>query len=110
MMLYEVLAEQLLGDDYEADDRVESKAHEQSLEVTTKGENVNKLHDMARCHARRLEALVKNGVMQWPFRAKMVKPVSFKKCLTECKACGRAKTTRVTFKGKVITNTTVGSV
>ena len=110
MMLYVVAVEQLLGDDYDADDRIVSEAHEQALAVMTKGEYVNKLHDIVHCHARRLEAMVKGGVMNRPFDAKKVKPVSFKKCLTECEACGLAKTTRVTFKGKVMTNMTVGSV
>ena len=110
MMLYVVPVEQLLGDDYDAEDKIVAEAHEQALAVMTKGEYVNKLHDIVHCHARRLEAMVKGGVMQWPFDPKKVKPVSFKKCLKECDACGLAKTTRVTFKGKVMTDMTVGSV
>ena len=54
MMLYVVTIEQLLGDDYNADDRIVSKAHEQALAVKTKGEYVNKLHDIVSCHAMRL--------------------------------------------------------
>ena len=62
------------------------------------------------CHARRLEAMVKGGLMQWSFDAKKAKSVSFKNSFTECEACGLAKTTWVTFKGKVMTDMTVGSV
>ena len=36
--------------------------------------------------------------------------VSFVKFLNPCDACGIAKTTRVMFKGKIMTNMTVGSV
>ena len=53
---------------------------------------------------------MKSGVVNWPFDPKKVKPVSFKKFLNPCDACGIAKTTRVTFKGKIMTNMTVGSV
>ena len=71
---------------------------------------VHKLHDVFHSHARRLEAFVKNGVVAWPFDPKKVKPVNFKKCLMPCDACGLAKTTRVTFRGKVMTHMTIGSV
>ena len=81
MMLYVVLVEQLLGDDYDAEDRIVSEAHEQALAVLTKGEYIYKLHDILHCSARRLEVMVKGGVINWPFDSKKVKPVSFKKCL-----------------------------
>ena len=51
---------------------------------------------------------MKGRVIKWPFDAKKLKPVSLKKCLTEFEACGLAKTTPVTFKGKVVKNMTVG--
>ena len=54
--------------------------------------------------------MVKSGVIKRPFDAKKAEPVAFKKCLTEGEACGLAKSTRVTFKSKVIINITVGSV
>ena len=43
------------------------------------------------------------GFMKWPFNLKKVRPISLKKCLKECDACGQPKTTLVTFKGKVMT-------
>ena len=82
----------------------------EALAVTSKGDYVNKLHDIFHSHPRRLEALVKSGVVNWPFDPKKVKPVSFKKFLMPCDACGIAKTTRAVFKGKIMTNMTVGSV
>ena len=39
-----------------------------------------------------------------------MKLIIFKKCLMPCDACGLARTTRVTFKGTVMTDLTVGSV
>ena len=87
-----------------------SESHEQALAVMTKGEYVNKLHDIFHCHPRRLEAFVKSGVVNWPFNPTKVKPVMFKKCLMPCDACGIAKTTRAIFKGKIMTNMTIGSV
>ena len=36
MMFYVVPAEHLLGDDYDADDRIVSEAHEQALAFITK--------------------------------------------------------------------------
>ena len=53
---------------------------------------------------------MKTGVIMWLFHAKKVKPVSFKKLLRPCDACGLARTTRALFKGKVMTNLAVGSV
>ena len=36
--------------------------------------------------------------------------MGFKKLLEPCDACGMAKSTRITFRGKVMTDVTVGSV
>ena len=58
MMLYMVQVEKLLEDDYDTEDRIVSEAHEQTLEVMTKGEYVNMLHDIVHCHAWLLEAMV----------------------------------------------------
>ena len=48
--------------------------------------------------------------MAWPFDPAKVKPVNFQKCLMPCDACGIAKSTRVTFRGKIMTEMTIGSV
>jgi hypothetical protein len=53
---------------------------------------------------------VRDGVFGWPFDKDKVKPINFKKCLLPCDACGLAKTTRVSFKGTIVTNLTIGSV
>ena len=71
-MLYVVPAEQLLGSNISADALNVFEA----LAVTSKGDYVNKLHDIFHSHPRRLEALVKSGVVNWPFDPKKVKPVS----------------------------------
>ena len=76
----------------------------------TKGEYVNRLLDIFYCHDRRLEALVKSGVGNRPFDAKKVKPVMFKKCFKLCDAFRVAKTTRVSFRGKAMTDMKVCSV
>ena len=110
IMLYAIDRNQLLGDRVNSDEVVKLEAQERALAVMTKCEYVNKLHDVFHSHARRLEAFVKNGVVAWPFDPKKVKPVNFKKCLMPCDACGLAKTTRVTFRGKVMTHMTIGSV
>ena len=105
-MLYMVPIEQLLGSDF----TYEALNVYEALDVTTKSVYVNKLHDIFHCHPRRLEALVKSDVVNWPFYQKKVKPVSFDKFLNPCDDCGIAKTTRVMFKGKIITYMTVGSL
>ena len=70
MMLYVVPVEEFLGDDYDADDRIVAEPYEQALAVMTKGEFVDKLHDIVHCYARRLEAMAKGKVMQLPFESK----------------------------------------
>ena len=50
-----------------------SESYEQGSAVMTKGEYVNKLHDIFHCHPRGLEAFVKSGVVNWPFDTKKVK-------------------------------------
>ena len=98
--------EQLLGSDFTP----EALNVFEALAVKTKGDYVNKLYNIFHCHRRRLEALVKSGVVNWPFDSKKVEPVSFKKFLNPCDACGNSKTTRVMFKRKIMTNMTVWSV
>ena len=110
MMLYTVNREQLLGKNVDRNAILRMEAQERALSVMTKCDYVNKLHDIFHCHSRRLEALVKTGVIAWPYDPEKVKPVNFKKCLMPCDACGLAKTTRATFRGKVMTNLTIGSV
>ena len=109
-MLYVVPAELFLGADFDSEALAVSESHEQALAVMTKGEYVNKLHDIFYCHPRRLEAFVKSGVVNWPFDTKNVEPVSFKRCLLPCDACGISKTTRAIFRGKIMTDLTIGSV
>ena len=76
----------------------------------TKVEQVNSLQDIVNCHAKRLEAMLKAGVMNSPCEDMKMKPVNYKQSLTDCEACRMAKTTRVPFEGKVMTNMTVGSI
>ena len=109
-MLYVVPAELLLGADFDSEALAVSESHEQALVVMTKGEYVNKLHDIFYCPLRRLEAFVKRGVVNWPFDTKTVKPVSFKRCLLPCDACGIAKTMRAIFRGKIMSDLTIGLV
>ena len=87
-----------------------SESYEQALAVMTKGEYVNKLHDIFHGQPRCLEAFVKSGVVNWPFNTKKVKANSFKICLWPCDACVIAKTTRAIFRGKIMTDVTIGSV
>ena len=110
MMLYTVNREQLLGKNVDHNAILRMEAQERALSVMTKCDYVNKLHDIFHCHSRRLEALVKTGVIAWPYDPEKVKPVNFKKCLMPCDACGLAKTIRARFRGKVMTNLTIGSV
>ena len=58
--------------------------------MMTKGDYINKLHDTFHYHPRRLEVMVQQGVVSWPFDVKKVKPVGFKKLLELCDACGIA--------------------
>ena len=109
-MLYEIDRKQLMRERVDSDDMITLEAQERALSVMTKCDYVNKLHDTFHSHPRRLESLVKSGVIAWPFDPKKVKPVNFKKCLLPCDACGLAKTTRITFRGKVMTDLTIGSV
>ena len=110
IMLYVVDKEQLKSTGESLRQPVGQEGQEHGLAVMTKCEYVNKLHDITHSHARRLEASVRDGVFGWPFDKDKVKPINFKKCLLPCDACGLAKTTRVSFKGTIVTNLTIGSV
>ena len=110
IMLYVVPVSQVLGSSVNRASLDASESREQALYAITKGEYVNRLHDIFGCHDRRLEALVKSGVVNWPFNAKKIKPIMFKNCLLPCDACGIAKTMRVSFRVKRMTNLKVGSV
>ena len=76
-MLYMVLIEQLPGSDFNP----EALNVFEALAVSTKGDYVTKWHNIFYCHPRRLAALVKSGVISWPFDPKTDKPVSLKKFL-----------------------------
>ena len=65
-MLYVVPGKQLLGSNITA----EALTAFEALAVISKGDYANKLPDIFHSRPRRLEALVKSGVVNWPFNPK----------------------------------------
>ena len=84
-----------------------------ALAVTSKGEYVMKLHNNFYSNPKRLEALVKSGVIQRKRNLSVsskVKPINIEKFCMPCDACDIAKNTRALYKEKIMTIMTVGFV
>ena len=56
-----------------------------SLAVTSKDDDVNKLHEIFHSHSRHVQAFIKRGFANGPFDLMKNKPVSFKKFFKPCK-------------------------
>jgi hypothetical protein len=77
------------------------------LLLQSKAEAVNRLHDIFHRDSRRLEQMIKDGVITWdaPY-----KPTNFVRMESDCDACRIAKSTRKPFTGHITPETQIGKL
>jgi hypothetical protein len=78
-----------------------------ALLLQSKAEAINRLHDIFHRDGKRLEQMIKDGVISWdvPY-----KPTNFIRMQSECDACRLAKSTRKTFTGHIPPETQIGKL
>jgi hypothetical protein len=103
-MLYEVPISQLVTNK-RVSNIPQSSSH--ALLLQSKAEAVNRLHDIFHRDSRRLEQMIKDGVISWdvPY-----KPTNFIRMQSECDACRIAKSTRKSFPGHIPPETQIGKL
>ena len=80
IMLYVVPISHVEGSSIDTATLDSLETRKQAFSVMTKGDYVNKLHDIFHCHDRRLEALVRSGVVNRLFDANKDRRVILKMC------------------------------
>ena len=103
-MLYELPISSLIGENTRRN-TPENTSH--ALLLLSKAEAVNRLHDIFHRDSKRLEQMIKDGVITWdvPY-----KPTNFNRLENDCDACRISKSTRKTFPGQIPAESQIGKL